>query len=250
MPNINDHHSNNIVKALICGDSGSGKTGALATLANGGYNVRVIDFDNGLDVIKSYLTKEGSARVTYQTFNPATRGATDAAYKQMVHWKTPSEDLGPITSWTSKDVIVLDSLSFYGQAEMRAVVAANGKDYDKTNSFDQAWWGVAMKGVERVINLLASVDTPCNVIVNTHLKWQENDQGLLKAYPNSLGKAFSPIIGRYFNNMWRIDVKPNGQRVVRTSADNFMALKSSHPTKLKPEEEFDLAKLFDKLLSK
>lgn len=249
MPSFNDHHSNNIVKALICGDSGSGKTGSLATLANGGYNVRVVDFDNGLDVLKAYLTKEGSQRVTYKTYDIADRTSPDAAFKLMQHWKTPEEDLGATTTWGPKDVLVLDSLSFFGQSAIRAVVSANGKDYDKTNSFDQSYWGVAMKSVEQVVNYLTSPKVGCNVIVFTHLKWQENDQGMLKAYPNTLGKAFSPVVGRYFNNLWRLDVKPNGTRVIRTAADNYMSLKSSRPDKVKPEEEFDLSKMFDKLLA-
>ena len=247
MPSFNDHHSNNIIKALVCGDSGGGKTGLLATLANGGYNVRILDFDNGLDVLGAYLTDEGKKRVFYETFKINDKTAPDRAFDMIKKWKTSSEDLGDVSKTTSKDVIVLDSLSFYGQACIRAVCAMNGKDYDKVASFDRSYWGTAMKGCERVISYLTSTEVPFNVIINTHVKFQENDQGVMKAYPNVIGSALAPIIGRYFNNIWRIDVKGD-KRMIRTTSDSYMALKSSKPTVLKPEEEFDLAKLFDKIL--
>ena len=45
MPNFKDHPRDQRVKALICGDPGSGKTGALATLINADYKIAVLDFD-------------------------------------------------------------------------------------------------------------------------------------------------------------------------------------------------------------
>jgi hypothetical protein len=43
-----EHESNSIVKAMLAADSGSGKTGALACLVDAGFNLRILDFDNGL----------------------------------------------------------------------------------------------------------------------------------------------------------------------------------------------------------
>ena len=45
------------VKMLLIGDTGSGKTGALASLAKAGYKLHILDFDNGVPVIASYLNE-------------------------------------------------------------------------------------------------------------------------------------------------------------------------------------------------
>ena len=39
------------------GDSGTGKTEALCSLVLAGYKLRILDLDNGLDIVKSYLTE-------------------------------------------------------------------------------------------------------------------------------------------------------------------------------------------------
>ena len=53
MPSLSAHQSNDYVKLLLCGDSGSGKSGALASLVGAGYKLRILDMDNGLDSLKT-----------------------------------------------------------------------------------------------------------------------------------------------------------------------------------------------------
>src|ERR1700756_571809 len=55
MPRLVDHQSADTTKLLFLGDSGAGKTGALASLAGAGYRLRIADFDNGLDVLHNIL---------------------------------------------------------------------------------------------------------------------------------------------------------------------------------------------------
>ena len=55
MPALGQHQSSDIVKMLFIGPSGAGKTGALASLASAGYNLRILDMDNGLDVLANVL---------------------------------------------------------------------------------------------------------------------------------------------------------------------------------------------------
>ena len=50
MASIKNHTSVDVTKLLLVGDSGSGKTASLATLANAGYKLRILDYDNGLDL--------------------------------------------------------------------------------------------------------------------------------------------------------------------------------------------------------
>lgn len=55
MPKLSAHQSAKITKMILIGDSGTGKTGALTSLAEAGYNLRILDLDNGLDVLVNYL---------------------------------------------------------------------------------------------------------------------------------------------------------------------------------------------------
>lgn len=58
MPSLADHHSSALVKLLLLGDAKSGKTGSLVSLVKAGYSLRVLDFDNLLDVLKFYVQRE------------------------------------------------------------------------------------------------------------------------------------------------------------------------------------------------
>ena len=65
MASIKNHTSVDVTKLLLVGDSGSGKTASLATLANAGYKLRILDFDNGLDILPEFLTDTGVNNVSY-----------------------------------------------------------------------------------------------------------------------------------------------------------------------------------------
>ena len=66
MPSMLEHESNNLVKVMVASDSGSGKTGALASLVDAGFNLRILDFDNGLSVLKGFVKdKSKLANVHY-----------------------------------------------------------------------------------------------------------------------------------------------------------------------------------------
>jgi hypothetical protein len=55
---------------LNMGDAGSGKTGALASLAKAGQRLVILDFDNGLDILIGLLKNDQKAleHIYYETF--------------------------------------------------------------------------------------------------------------------------------------------------------------------------------------
>ena len=57
MPKGSQHSSASLTKMLLIGESGSGKSGALASLAAADYKLRILDFDNGLDFLMRYMRK-------------------------------------------------------------------------------------------------------------------------------------------------------------------------------------------------
>ena len=101
MPKFIDHPSDSRVKAIIVADSGVGKTASLASLANAGYHLRILDFDNGLAILRNYVEPDAMDNIHYRTFNTEDPKSPDEAARMAVHWKSTSnfecEDLGPIS---------------------------------------------------------------------------------------------------------------------------------------------------------
>ena len=252
MPAFSEHVSQNRVKLLLVGDSGVGKTALLASLPNAGYKLRVLDFDDGLDILKAFLTKEGVANTHFITLTDdqsSKKSALGAAQKVIFEgWE--SDNLGSITSWGSQDVLVIDSLTFLSEAAKRAALVKAGK---KTNDqLSQADWGNAQRYVSSILAHIMSRHVACNVVVTAHMQYiDEEGKSVSMAYPASCGRSMSTTVGRYFNNVWRLDVKlvaNQTTRTLRTVSDTRMSLRNTNPAVIKAnEDEPDLATLFTKL---
>ena len=67
MASIKNHQSTDVTKLLLVGDSGSGKTASLAQLANAGYNLRILDYDDGLAILPEFLNPDAVNNVSYVT---------------------------------------------------------------------------------------------------------------------------------------------------------------------------------------
>ena len=76
MANIKTHKSAEYTKLMLVGDSGSGKTTALASLANAGYNLRILDFDDGLSILPEFLNKDAVKNVSFVTCKDSLGQAT------------------------------------------------------------------------------------------------------------------------------------------------------------------------------
>ena len=282
MAPISKHQSAKTTKMLILGDSGSGKSGALAALANAGYNLRIADIDNGLDVLASYLNDpqggydpKAHERVEAVTITDTMRWVpmpgqpnkgklmpqatvwprlmgllNDWSPETTAKWgpefaeggrKAPAK-LGHISTWTERDVFVLDTLSFAADAALKFVLAMNARLGTKAQLND---WGEAQLLVEGLLQMLYDESIKCNVIVNCHVKYIESDGGISKGFPESVGKALSPKIGRYFNSA--VLMKTQGkQHKILTQSNSMIELKTSAPMRVKPEYDikYGLAELF------
>lgn len=252
MTAFKDHPINKRVKALVTGDPGSGKTTLLASLANAGYNLRIMDFDAGLDILRAYLTPEGTDRTKYVTLTDSLNTATafNLAYRLLSSWKVGEEDLGPVKSWGEDTVLAVDTITRAGDAALRRALAMSGKKFNDQAS--QPEWGTAIRDVEFLISYLTSEEVKCNVVFNSHLKYVGGEDGnAIKTYPHVVGSVtgggFPTRVGGYFNTIIRVDEKAKGARVLRTISDHKMSLKNPAPKVVLPEEEPDLAKLFAKI---
>jgi hypothetical protein len=235
---------------LFIGDSGTGKTGALVSLVKAGYNLVILDFDNGLDILTSILSEEPNAaellsRVTYETCTDKLKAvngilmpdgqpkAYSKAMKLLTNWKTDDEDLGPVSAWDKKTILIVDSLTFMSNAVFRYVDFVNNfKDPRQT-------YGESMKLIENTLGMLYSDAIGCHVIITSHISYIETEAGVNKGYPSSIGKALSPKIPRYFNTVLQAKVIGAGasaKRKIRTVPDGSLDLKTATaPNKLPAE---------------
>lgn len=260
MPKLGDHQSKTTTKMLFVGDSGAGKTGALASLAAAGYNLRILDMDNGLDVLNNLLTDPNSTyfkqdpksaeRVDFVTVTdkmknvngrlvPATATAWTRAVKLLMDWTDGEQKLGPITTWGQKDILVIDSLTMLSTAALNMILSMNGRLGQRPHQSD---WGDGQQLVEGLLQMLYDEGVQCNVIVCCHITFIGEDGGPIRGYPNTLGKALPPKVGRYFNTALMARTVGQGtmqKRKILTNTSGVIELKNTAP--LRVQAEYDLA---------
>jgi len=234
---MTEHASNDIVKVMLAADSGSGKSGALASLVDAGLNVRILDFEYGLSVLKGFVkTKANLANVHYVdqlqdemklvagrigvTKAPAFQRAMDALdIGGEKYWGAP---IPPVSKWTPRDVLVIDSLTMAGRASLQMVMAANAAGLKQP---EIQHYGTAMENIEKWVQMMMASATPCHVIINTHIT---NVEGDARLYPDALGSKLPPKIGKYVDNIVGLRLT-GGARKFLTQKDGLLALKTASP---------------------
>lgn len=251
-------------RILICGEPAAGKTGALAQLANSGYQLFIHDFDSNSRVIGSYL-KPGAADIYINSYavakitgtnlfagtGVASKQAVDAMRqfcKLLEHWKIDGEDLGPVAAMTPKDVIVVDSGTFLGEMLLLAA-----QEDPETKRDMRSLYNVAGRYYSAILDHLTGPKVGASVIVLTHLMQtgDKDDQGKIvgkaRDIPVGVGEKFSKKMQTYFSDIWHLEVGRDGKRTFKTGATDKASLRTSAPNLIKPVEDFDLASMLDRL---
>lgn len=280
---------------LLVSDSGMGKTGSLASLAKAGYNLRILDVDNGTAIVRNLLKDDPAAleRVyvekcldTFKNVNgrilPKTPLKAWPRISQLLsHWKVgtpPKEqrvvlaagtsaainlpdtplpaspdyyDLGPITSWTNKEILVIDSLTHAGEAAMRYHQSLNGKLGTHPTLPD---WGIVQTMIKELLEMLKDSEVKCHVIVITHIDWRYRDimggkdndkvvgRELEGGYPSAPGNKLPEKVGSYFNDALQVVATGSGsalRRKITTVPLVSLGLKTSNPFEVKKEYPLD-----------
>lgn len=227
------------VKLLLIGDSGAGKTGALAALPARGFKVRLIDADKGSDILRAYLTDPASP---YVKENPSCADNIDVVrisdpmkaiggqlyaqsavgWRQFVdllgEWKYKDESgqsisLGKPAEWGQDTILVIDSLSMLSSLAMNfhlSLNAALGKT--RTQNEGRRDIGAVQNLLKATLETLFSDFLKCHVILISHVTMVSEAGGMPKVeegewasvptgYPSAIGRALSPHIPRWFNSM-------------------------------------------------
>lgn len=216
MPKMSETRPSQSIKALICGQSGTGKTGALASLAEAGYKLRVLDFDNGLAPLFEYASPAARQRIVYETLKDPKAMVANVmkvidpkaamrAVSLLDRWKDSEtgEDLGVPAKWDSDTIVVLDSLSLFGNACLDWVLKKNAINIPRIQD-----WGEAQKIVSGAIELLTAPSFNPHVLVLTHIDYDKTDEGVIfRGAPSSLGQALKEQIPKHFNIMLGVNRK-------------------------------------------
>lgn len=249
MPTLDQFKKDNPVKMLLIGDSGSGKTGALASLVDAGYKVRVLDLDSGLDALVARVKDQSLLKnVGYMTLidkrqskqlNPkeVRLDGPPTAYsdvlKSFAGWKKPdgSELFPPVKKWDTNTVLVLDSLQFFSMALMNYVTASQGRAINKREIQDYNTHNIFM---ENFLSILYNpIEVPCNVIVTSHVAYRENEGGAItKGFPSVLGNKLPQYIATYFNTTILVRTRGTGagaKRELVTTSEGVIELKCPSP---------------------
>jgi len=238
-------------RGFLVGYPGSGKTGALAPLADAGYRILLLDFDGNPDSLLNFTSEKGLANIDILHFEDklmdggASKGIipkgiptafNDGLRALIKGWITTDADgnevdLGTVDDWGPETIVVLDSANTMGDAAfLRTLKAANRTSRNTTH----AVWGSAMADQEHFIKVLGSKDGRFHVIVLSHLKLigpddiQPGDETLTKEiketvaqivphrlYPWVLGQKLAPKIGGLLPSVILAEAKSVGKKVKR-----------------------------------
>ncbi len=202
MPDILDHASGQTTKLFIVGDQGEGKTGSLIALAAIGYKIRILDFDNGADILKNLLTNyaypyrkymeenniplRGAINICTITepmemnkiegrFVPKTAKGFAKAVSMIENWQDGDIKLGPIETWGTDTVLVTDTfgtladLAYFNIQSLNSRLGARQEGYDYQRDV-----GGAQGVLKNYLQKLFSPQIKCNIICISH---RHNDGG-------------------------------------------------------------------------
>lgn len=259
MPKASDYSSSKFVKLLFVGNSGAGKTGALTSLVEAGYNLRIIDLDSGLDALIhhvqaadpklldkiEFVSYRDQMKMTPQ--GPKVAGSPKAYVNTLRALEQWPEDESDPAAWGDDTILILDSLTNAGRAAFQWARAMNPASKDP-----RQWYKAAQDLIEDLIANLTSDSFQTNVIVISHVDIYETNEGRIKGFASSIGKALGPKLPRFFNTMLLSETTGSGKNVkrkIKTMPTAVLDLKNPAPMKIEAEYDIEngMAEIFEKL---
>lgn len=257
MTTLDEHPGNDLLKILGVGDSGTAKSGSLASLALAGYKLKIADFDNGLDILIGLLKPhpkwdEIKKNIEYETFTNkyawksspplgATK-VTDIKKGYPITTDAWVRGLNKISEWTAEGpdtFLIIDSLTNLAWGAMENVQALTGNSGKQPT---QPEWGAAMSDLENFLRLMKGRDVTCNTLMLAHKTYVEGDDGVALPYPTALGSKLPPKIPTYYNTMLGYVISGSGDKVRReivTTPYRGLGFKTTAPTKVQSRYVLD-----------
>lgn len=238
------------LKLLVLGESGSGKTYLMHTLAQAGLKV----FHLGLEPARSTVAKaitsatgdfrdyryvDLPALVTdFKTMTDTSTKLNTLSFKticdleglnrdktrQFIHllnllsdFKVGEVRFGAVDSWDNDRVLVIDSLSALNIMAKSLIVGSNP-------AMSPSQWNMAQDTIRNLLNKLC-FSCKCHVVVLGHLEPEKDEvSGKIVNMPSTLGKKLAPELGRYFDEV--IVIKKQGDKHVLSTKENNTSTKN------------------------
>lgn len=228
------------VKMLLAGIPGAGKTGSLAALVIAGYDIVLVDLENGSAPLFNFTPPALHSHIHHVPIMAGYKLATSgrlsvvprgdmasppSAFSRLCRFLTDGKlvdqagavlkDLGPPESWDpARYILVIDSMTSLGEMIMHKTLALNSH----LSSYpDPGDWGTGQQEQDRLMAQLCSpFELPCSLIVTSHLGYvrertetQLDARGKLvttstlseKLFPSALGSKLPPKIARHFSTV-------------------------------------------------
>lgn len=241
MPQLSAPTNSAITKMIILGSSGTGKTGALASLVNAGYKLRILDMDNKiqggiLPILVQRDCSDKMANVQYESLRDKWKasaighmpdGMPTAYTKALALMDKWSDGTIPKT-WGPDHIFVLDSLTFFADAAFNWAQAMNPSSKDP-----RQWYWTAQQGVLHTLDVLTSDEFKANVIVIAHVAYEKFPDGSMKGLPAAIGSAIDKDVPTYFENMAMTQIV-GGKRTIQTAPTALVDLKNPASFKMLP----------------
>lgn len=226
MPSLTSHGASNSIKMILVGDSGTGKTGALASLVKDGYKLFILDYDNGLDILTKLLTPAEAETVTYDTLQDQLVGQNFKSAEAFGKGINLLDKYSKLPS--DKNVVVIDSLTFMAEAALRQAKSMDGKLNGRTEIQHYGW---VNNSLGNMLHLITAATFGPHVIVNSHIDYVRGDgDNVFRGLPNAVGNKLPQKIPAYFNSVLQIRVKGSGasqRREILTRTEGLVELKST-----------------------
>ena len=244
------------VKLLYMGASGSGKTGSLVSLIEAGYDLRVIDLDKGIDPLVEFTLHQCPDKIdridVEQVSDVLKGGSTGIEIKKATGFintmkllSTWSDESDP-AEWGLNTILVIDSLTRLSDYAFNYEKKLNPGVREP-----RQWYNHAQQRLRQFFDMITSDAFSTNVILCAHVKEQDTQDGM-KQFPNTIGKALSPDIPTYFNNIICARRKGGTKRVISTVPTAMLDLKNQKPFAFEGELplETGMATIFETLRGK
>ena len=219
------------VNVLIEGDTGTGKTWSLGTLAEAGLHLHYFNFEAGGESLRAFWADSGrkvppnvhyhtvqQSRASWIEMADAVKQVNTLSYallKQVTdpsrskydqfenflrNFAAPTDDEGnkypSVDTWGTDRVIAIDGLTGLGNAAMAAVI---GGKVDR----DQKDWGLAQNLVEGTLRRLCDA-CRCHFVLLAHVEREPDPLGgTSKITVSTLGAKLAPKIPPMFSDVAR-----------------------------------------------